>query len=63
MIRYARATDHPAIVAVVAAAFGRADEAQLIGRLRADGDVIFELVSDEDGAVTGHILFSRLWAG
>jgi putative acetyltransferase len=62
MIRYARATDHPAIVAVVAAAFGRADEAQLIGRLRADGDVIFELVSDEDGAVTGHILFSRLWA-
>ncbi len=62
MIRNARAGDHPAIEAVVAAAFGRADEAGLVARLRTDGDVIFELVSDEDGAVTGHVLFSRLWA-
>ena len=62
MIRYARANDHPAIEAVVAAAFGRADEAELVARLRDDGDVIFELVAEENGAVSGHILFSRLWA-
>ncbi len=62
MIRYARPADHPAIADVIAAAFGRADEAQLVERLRADGDVLFELVAEEDGAVVGHILFSRLWA-
>jgi len=62
MIRYARAADHPAIADVVAAAFGRADEADLVARLRTDGDVIFELVAEEDGVETGHILFSRLWA-
>ena len=38
MIRQARATDHPAIAAVVTAAFGRADEADLVTRLRADLD-------------------------
>jgi putative acetyltransferase len=62
MIRQARATDHPAIAAVVAAAFGRQDEADLVARLRADEDTIFELVAEEDGEVVGHILFSRLWA-
>jgi putative acetyltransferase len=62
MIRYARAADHAAIAEVVALAFGRVDEAELVARLRAAGDVLFELVSVEDGAVTGHILFSRLWA-
>jgi putative acetyltransferase len=62
MIRYARAGDNPAIEAVVAAAFGRDDEAQLVARLRAEGDVIFELVAENEGGVTGHILFSRLWA-
>lgn len=62
MIRYARSADHPAIADVIAAAFGRADEARLVERLRADGDVLFELVAEEDGAVVGHILFSRLWA-
>jgi putative acetyltransferase len=62
MIRYARAADHAAIAEVTAAAFGRADEAELVARLRADEDVIFELVAEEDGQVAGHILFSRLWA-
>lgn len=62
MIRYARASDHPAIAQVIAAAFGRADEAELVARLRADGDALFELVAEEDGAVAGHIFFSRLWA-
>lgn len=62
MIRYARAGDHPAIAGVVAAAFGREDEAKLVERLRAEGDVICELVAEEAGDVSGHILFSRLWA-
>lgn len=62
MIRYARASDHEAISQIVEAAFGQADEARLVKRLRADGDVLFELVAEQGGEVAGHILFSRLWA-
>jgi putative acetyltransferase len=62
MIRFARLADHPAIAEVVEAAFGQPDEARLVERLRAADDVLFELVSEDDGAVTGHILFSRLFA-
>src|SRR5918993_1104570 len=62
MIRYARPADHAAIAQIVELAFGQADEARLVERLRADGDVLFELVAETDGAVSGHILFSRLWA-
>jgi putative acetyltransferase len=62
MIRYARASDQPAIAEVVELAFGQPDEARLVERLRANGDVLFELVSEADGRLTGHILFSRLWA-
>jgi len=62
MIRYARPADHAAIAAVTAAAFGKPDEARLVERLRADEDVMFELVAEQAGEVAGHILFSRLWA-
>src|SRR6478672_9112246 len=62
MIRFARSADHPAIADVVTAAFGRPDEARLVAALRAADDVLFELVAAEDGAVAGHILFSRLYA-
>lgn len=62
MIRHARRADQPAITDVIQAAFGQADEARLVERLRADGDVMFELVAEERGEVVGHILFSRLWA-
>ncbi|MDB5423450.1 MAG: acetyltransferase, family [Phenylobacterium sp.] len=62
MIRYARPADHAAIAAVVSAAFGKPDEARLIERLRADEDVMFELVAEADGEISGHVLFSRLWA-
>ena len=47
---------------MVEAAFGQPDEARLVERLRDGGDVLFELVAEEDGDVTGHILFSRLFA-
>jgi putative acetyltransferase len=62
MIRHARPSDHPAIRDVVAAAFGQPDEANLVERLRAAGDVMFELVEEENGEIVGHILYSRLWA-
>ncbi|MDB5465078.1 MAG: acetyltransferase, family [Phenylobacterium sp.] len=61
MIRYANPADHAAIDAVLRAAFGRADEGSLVGRLRADEDVMFELVAEEAGQVVGHVLLSRLW--
>lgn len=62
MIRSARAQDHPAIADVVTEAFGGPEEAALVERLREAGDVLFELVCETDGRITGHILFSRLWA-
>jgi putative acetyltransferase len=58
-IRVPGTDDHDAIYAVTAAAFGRSDEAELVNRLRADGDAVLELVSVGD-AVCGHILFSVL---
>ena len=33
-----------------------------MARLRADEDGLFELVAEDDGAVQGHIFFSRMWA-
>jgi len=62
VIRYARPADHPAIAQLVAQAFGREAEARLVELLRADGDVLFELVSLTEEAIDGHIVFSRLWA-
>lgn len=62
MIRYARPDDHAVIAEINTAAFGQPDEAALVARLRADGDVLFELVSATEGVLDGHILFSRLWA-
>lgn len=61
-VRYARVEDRPAIAEINEQAFGQPDEARLIERLRDDGDVLFELVAVADEQVTGHILFSRLWA-
>lgn len=58
-IRVAGTEDHDAVYALTAAAFGRSDEAELVNRLRADGDAVLELVSVGD-AVCGHILFSAL---
>lgn len=62
MIRHVTSADHAAIREVVAAAFGQPDEAELVERLRAAGDVVFELVDVEAGEIVGHILYSRLWA-
>jgi putative acetyltransferase len=55
-----RRTHRQAVHAVVAAAFGQTDEADLVERLRDDGAVVLELAAVESDAVVGHILFSRL---
>jgi putative acetyltransferase len=62
MIRHARPADHGAIREINQAAFAKPDEARLIEALRANGDAMFELVAETEGAAVGHILFSRLWA-
>lgn len=60
MIRDAAARDFPAIRAIVRHAFGRADEADLVERLRDDGDVLVEMVAGDARGLSGHILYSRL---
>jgi putative acetyltransferase len=59
-IREETPADYAGIHALNCAAFGGADEAQLVDSLRADGVVVASLVAEEDGAVIGHILFSEL---
>lgn len=61
VIREAEAKDHAAIAKLVAAAFGQRDEAKLVERLRADGDVVLELIATNEGELVGHIVFSRLF--
>jgi putative acetyltransferase len=51
--------DFAAIRAVNEAAFGGAQEADLVDALRRDGDLLLSLVAD-DGGVIGHVAFSRM---
>jgi putative acetyltransferase len=43
------------------AAFGRPDEADLVDKLRTDGNALVSLVAEADAGIVGHILFSRMW--
>lgn len=60
MIRDASPPDFPAIRAVLTAAFPTPAEADLVERLRADGDARVELVADEGEGPIGCILYSPL---
>jgi putative acetyltransferase len=60
MIRNATPNDYAAIRAVLRHAFPADEEADLVEQLRADGDVLVELVAASDIAVQGHILYSPL---
>lgn len=60
-IRAATPRDREAIRLVEEHAFGQQAEAGLVDALVAEGDVVVELVAEEDGDVVGHILFSRLY--
>jgi len=66
IIRSEDPTDLAAIRSVVTAAFSRPDEANLVDRLRQEGDSVISLVALEGSELVGHVLFSRmrapLWA-
>ncbi len=59
-IRTEEPGDIAAIHAVNMAAFSSPQEAELVERLRADGDLILSLVAVQDGAIAGHVGFSRM---
>ena len=64
-VRAATAADAAAIDTVVCAAFaatefGHQGEADLVRMVEADADGIVSLIAEGDGAVVGHILFSRM---
>lgn len=52
--------DETAISTLIERAFGQPDEARLVERLRADGDLVLSLVAETEGDIAGHILFSRM---
>jgi putative acetyltransferase len=58
IVRPEKPEDIPAIRVVIEQAFGRAAEADLVDALRRNGKGILSLVAEEDGHITGHILFS-----
>jgi len=60
LIRPETSFDYEAVRSVNIDAFGRADEADLIDRLRRDGVMLLSLIAVRDGALAGHILFTRL---
>lgn len=42
-------------------AFGQAEEADLVDRLRDQNAHLLSLIAEVDGQVAGHILFTRMW--
>ena len=58
-IRLERPGDAPQVRAMLEAAFGGAAEADLVDKLRADGDLVLSLVA-EHGGVAGYVAFPRL---
>lgn len=64
-IRAATAADADAIDAVIRAAFagtefGHQGEAELVRMIGEDGDALVSLVAERNGAIVGHVLFSRM---
>jgi putative acetyltransferase len=58
VVRPERAEDIPAITVVNERAFGRREEGDIVDRLRESDSEFLSLVAEEDGAVTGAILFT-----
>lgn len=61
-VRAEQPGDQAAIHAVIAAAFGQMDEADLVDALRDAGDAVVSLVSEEDGRIVGHVMLSTMRA-
>jgi putative acetyltransferase len=62
IIREQGPADLAGIRAVVEAAFSPPDEADLVERLRADGDSVISLVAVEADSIVGHVMLSRMAA-
>jgi putative acetyltransferase len=60
VVRPEEARDAPELHRLLEAAFGGPAEAELVGRLRRDGDLVLSLVAVADGEVVGHAGFPRL---
>lgn len=60
-MRLETAGERAAVHAVNSAAFGRADEADLVEKLRREGAVLASIVAELDGRIVGHVLFSRMF--
>ena len=61
-VRPERPSDPPAIRSLLQQAFPTSAEADLVDRLRRDGDCVLSLVAEAEGEVVGHILFSAMAA-
>jgi putative acetyltransferase len=55
------AEERSVIRSINEAAFGGPDEADLVDKLRTEGDVLISLVAELEKRIVGHILFSRMW--
>ena len=60
IIRDAFPNDFDAIANCVSAAFDNEGEVVLVQQLRADNDVVIELVAEEAGSIVGHVVVSSL---
>ncbi len=60
IVRAETPADRDAIRAVHEVAFPTPQEADLVDALRVDDDLVLSLVAIEDGAIVGHIAFSRM---
>lgn len=61
-VRDEHTTEGDAIAQVVERAFGRADEAWLVARLRRDGHAAVSMVAEVDDAIVGHVLLTPMEA-
>jgi putative acetyltransferase len=60
LVRPETPADAGAIGEINRAAFGVSVEADLVDRLRADGDLLVSLLAEDGGRIVGHCGFSRL---
>jgi putative acetyltransferase len=56
----ANSVERTTIRAIIEAAFGGADEAEIVDKLRGDDGALLSLVAEVDGSIVGHLLFSRM---
>ena len=60
ILRREQPSDRASIRSVTEAAFGRADESDLIDRLRTEGAVLASFVAEQEAQIVGYVIFSRM---